>query len=405
MAYQPIVQPLPIIAANTDVFGNQKVSAYVTQLDVKFTQDDSPLLVDYITSGTGAVSRVAAKASMELTTAAASDYVIMKSFQSLAYFSGKGAKLIETFAKFNSQTNVTKRIGYFTSTTVAPYDSGRDGLWLESDGSDVYVVTAVNGTEVKVASGSWDDPLDGTGASGKTVDWTKSQILQVDFGWLGYNVVQWCIVIDGELIMFHESKHANVIDAPYMSQSNHPMRWEIRQTGAGSGIMQVTCSTFGSQGGADDIGKVLSANNGSTFVNANVVGTRYACLGLRLKSTALNTLINLIDTTQLAQTADDWLFEIIINPTVAGTFTYNGITNSALEVANGVTANTVSGGTVLASGYGAASFAGGTLAASLENAIRLGSAIDGTQDEIVLSIMPLSSNLDIFTSLTWREFN
>jgi len=41
----------------------------------------------------------------------------------------------------------------------------------------------------------------------------------------------------------------------------------------------------------------------------------------------------------------------------------------------------------------------------LVNALNLGAKIDGTRDEIVLAVMPVAgaSNLDIYSSMTWRE--
>lgn len=47
---------------------------------------------------------------------------------------------------------------------------------------------------------------------------------------------------------------------------------------------------------------------------------------------------------------------------------------------------------------------GGT-SANLPNALYLGSQIDGTLDEIVLCVRPLSSNATIQGSLTWRELS
>jgi hypothetical protein len=62
--------------------------------------------------------------------------------------------------------------------------------------------------------------------------------------------------------------------------------------------------------------------------------------------------------------------------------------------------NTVSGGSLLSSGYGSSSSA---IREKIESALRLGMTIDGTLDTVVLSVQPLSSNLDILGSITWRE--
>jgi hypothetical protein len=45
----------------------------------------------------------------------------------------------------------------------------------------------------------------------------------------------------------------------------------------------------------------------------------------------------------------------------------------------------------------------GAIQLRLETARRLGAAIDGTVDELVLAVMPLSNNADIEACLSWRE--
>ena len=46
---------------------------------------------------------------------------------------------------------------------------------------------------------------------------------------------------------------------------------------------------------------------------------------------------------------------------------------------------------------------GGNAGGDLKNSLLLGAKIDGTPDEIVLCVRPLSANADIQGSLTWRE--
>ena len=81
-------------------------------------------------------------------------------------------------------------------------------------------------------------------------------------------------------------------------------------------------------------------------------------------------------------------------------------TNSAVQIATGATANTVTGGTSIAGGYSQSGVKGGAIGSEIENALRLGVAIDGTTlDEIVLCVRPVagSTNIDIEGSLEWRE--
>ena len=100
---------------------------------------------------------------------------------------------------------------------------------------------------------------------------------------------------------------------------------------------------------------------------------------------------------------------LILNPTVQNTFTYVDESRSAVQIARGGSTNTVTNGFKLAGGFfesgGAALGSAGSLGSEIDNALLLGSLIDGTVDEMVLCARPIggSSAVDIEGSLTWRE--
>jgi len=107
----------------------------------------------------------------------------------------------------------------------------------------------------------------------------------------------------------------------------------------------------------------------------------------------------------MSETADDFRWTLHLNPTVSGTFTYSDIENSAIQGAVGATANVITDdGLVIDSGFASTSFnAGGGADRKFVTALRMGSTIDGTIDEIVLSVTPLTAGADIQGSLTFRE--
>ena len=101
---------------------------------------------------------------------------------------------------------------------------------------------------------------------------------------------------------------------------------------------------------------------------------------------------------------DSYEWSLILNPSVAGTFTYSDVTNSALQTAigNGST-NTVTGGTRLLGGYGdTRSILSGD---QFKNLLKLGSSISGTMDSMVLCIYILSTNnSNTYAGLNYRQF-
>jgi len=384
---------------NIDAFGRLRVSQVTTQFDAKQLHDNLPLFIDEETIGTGLATHSTTLAETELQTTAASDAVILQTKQRFNYQSGKSQLLFWTFNEFEVQSNITKRIGYFSSNTTTPFNSTLDGFFLESDGTDIRFKVYRSGTLVdNVVRSSWTDPLDGTGASGVNHDFDNNTIMVCSFEWLGVGEIQLGIVKDGVIIPFLYIDHTDEQNV-YMSSPNQPMRWEMRQSGAGTGSMKVICASANSEGSINQLGKILSDNLGTTHVNANSTASKYALLGIRLQTARVDTLIDLINFSILATTNDNQLVEVWLNPTVTGTFTYNNVTNSSVQIAKGAGA-TVSGGTLLYSKYISAQDA---TPIELENALRLGMSIAGVVDEIVISTNPLTSNSDVLASMDWRE--
>ena len=96
------------------------------------------------------------------------------------------------------------------------------------------------------------------------------------------------------------------------------------------------------------------------------------------------------------------------NPTVATALTYSNVGNSAIQFGIGDTGtpanNIITGpnfGTVLAGGYQARQDANANI--PIESAVRLGSLIDGTVDEHILSATPLTNNNTFLGGIQYRE--
>jgi hypothetical protein len=184
----------------------------------------------------------------------------------------------------------------------------------------------------------------------------------------------------------------------YFDDNNGVFIQSVSPVGAES--LKCICGTVISNGGSDDTGIVRYKSTEGTQLDANISDTIYALAGLRLKSTHLDATVKLLSLSFLAETQDNFEYLILFNPTVAGTFTYNDEPNSAVQTALGATENTVTGGIAIGGGWISAAQAA---TESIENSIRLGSAIDGTPDEIVVAVRPLGTQADIQGSLTWRE--
>jgi len=402
-----------------DAFGRWRVSNPTTLFDSKQIFDDpdlassvenSPLFYDnQETSGSGTSTEydndlAATKLSVGNTTAGTR---IRQTRARFNYQPGKSQLVLLTFTMATQDSGLTQREGI--------YDDN-NGIFLEDNGSDYRIVrrTYTSGSAVDNAVGqsSWNvDPMDGTGKSGITLDFTKTQILFVDYEWLGVGRVRVGFVIDGMYYVAHEFLNTNVLDTVYMSTPNLPLRSEISNDGtAAAATMTQICSTVISEGGAEDLGLVRSASTDGTHVDCTTENTWYAIVGIRLKSAYLAETVKILNVALQEQAGSkkcEWA--LFFNPTVAGTFTYADETASAIQVARGATANTVTNGYRITGGYfesgGAQQGNAGSDSRGIDNALRLGSLIDGTPDTIVLAARPIggTSAADVEGAITWRE--
>lgn len=402
-----------------DAFGRWRVSNPITLFDSKNIFDDDglasnvenqPLFYDnQETSGSGTgtsydVNKAAQTLSVGSTTAGTR---VRQTRMRFNYQPGKSQLVLMTFNLDGTAAGITKREGIFDEN---------NGLYLEADETTIYFVrrTKASGSVVnnRVAQVSWNlDTMDGNGASGVTLDFTKTQILFMDYEWLGVGRVRMGFVIDGNIYYAHEFLNTNVLDVVYMQTPNLPLRSEITNdgTGAADTITQI-CSTVISEGGSEDLGIVRYASTAGTHVATDNENELFAVLGIRLKAEYLGATIKLLNIVLQLQTANitaEW--QLIFNPTVAGTFTYSDQSNSAVQIATGATANSVTGGTVIGGGFiesgGNAAGANGGVSSGIDTALRLGSLIDGTPDEIVLAVRPVGgdSAANFEGGITWRE--
>ena len=391
-----------------DAFGRARVSNSQTLFDSKQLYDDAPLFWNEELNGTGASSHSTANAATTLSVAANADFAIRQTFMRFNYIPGKSQQILMTFVLGSATTNVEKYVGYFNSTITTPFAANRDGIYLKQDGTTQYICQAKTGSETAVAQANWNiDTMDGNGPSGITIDWTKAQIMMIDFEWLGVGRVRVGLVVDGLIYYVHEFLNANSVTAVYMQSPNHSLRYEIRSTGGADDLVHI-CSSVSTEGGEDANGKNVYGSTAGTHVDAATENTLYAIYGIQLKTTHRDAVVMVDNILLQLQSANDFAeWVLLFNPTVAGTFTYNAITNSAVAAATGATANTVTGGFQLEGGFFSAGQGGvgGSSVGAVKNALRLGAAIDGTVDSIVLAVRPVagSSNIDVEGGLSWKE--
>lgn len=415
------VNTLNLITDNStgDAFGRLRVSSPSTIFDSKQVYADpdiapgsenSPLFFDnQELSGSGtSTSYNVLTASTRLSTGAVAGSRARQTRMRFNYQPGKSQLALLTFAMGSQlEAGISRRIGLFDQN---------NGLFFEGNGVNYGFVrrTNVTGTPVdnRIAQADWNaDKMDGTGKSGITLDFTKTQILVIDYEWLGVGRVRMGWNVDGITYTAHEFLNANNLGEVYMSTPNLPIRCEISNNGVGpAAYIDQICASVMSEGGQDPLGSVRAVSTGGQHVDCATENVWYAILAVRSKVGYISQSVNLISATLQEQQGTKKIeWGLFFNPVIAGDLTFAPVPQSGIEYLRGATANTVTGGYQITGGFfesgNNASGAAGSTASSVPNALRLGSLIDGTPDIIALCAKPIggSSGADIEGIITYQE--
>lgn len=328
--------------------------------------------------------------------------------QRFNYQPGKSLVTIKSGNLGNQPAGIKSRLGYFDDN---------NGLYFQNNGGTLEVVrrSNVSGTvaEEIFAQADWNlDTMDrsANSPSGKFLDPAKSQIWFMDFEWLGVGRIRFGLFLDGVPIYIHQMLHANDLSSVYMSTPNLPVRAEIINDGSGpAASLEQMCSTVISEGGVNPNGVFRSNNLGAlaaSEIQAAAINTAYAVAGIRLKPNYLSADIREVDISVVETTggSNPFLWSVHFNPTLTSGLTYTDQLRSGVQFgvgdadpADALTDN----GFIIHSGYASGSTK--NVQVDLGSALRLGSLIDGTPDEIVLAVTPITTNQDILASLSWRE--
>ncbi len=390
---------------SVDAFARLRVSDNFTIFDSKQLHDKQPLFWDELLGGGATSVHSSADASVVIAvTASASDYAIRQTKQRFNYQPGKSQLIFFTFL-CECVPGLTKRMGYFSGDEASPLDP-ENGIFFETSNNELKWNIAKDGSITEtVSQDNWNvDKLDGTGASGITLNMDATQIAIVDFEWLGVGRVRAGFVIDGLIYYTHNFNHANndSFNSVYMSTPNLPLRYSIESDGSVAGSLTHICSSVISEGGIEKTGILRSVENSPGFVPSYALGTKYALVAIRLKDAYHDISVIPEAIAIVIGTNDSFKWELHLNPAINGTFTYSDLNDSSVQFAQGVVSNTVPTDGVIISRGGASTVTRAS-EAELKTALRIGSTIAGVRDELVLVFQPFTNNTSVWADLNFRE--
>lgn len=352
----------PDSSTELDAFGRQRVSQLQVLGFKSFEYGYDDTFMEQSVSGTGAVASTVNEAALSLqtggTASGAKAIVATRKFH--RYVPGR-SQLVRFTGTFGTpKANVRQRAGYFSS---------RNGVFLEYDGTTLYFVrrSYVTGSavDVRVPQSEWNDPFDGSGPSGLTLDFTSTSWLAwVDLEWLGVGRYRFGFAspTTGKLIVAYENAGTGQLAVPYMTTASLPVRYEIENTDAAASATTLKwfCYSVDSEGG-DDMG-IVHHHAIDNLVTAKSVptGSFQPILAIRAKTTGPNSVPNRgqiqIERVGLIVTGTDHvLFRQILNPTTltaaGGAISWTSIGHIAEYAAFSNGADTIAGGTTIDSTY------------------------------------------------------
>ncbi len=396
-----------LVSVGTDAFGRLRVASPLTQFDSKQIYDKAPLIWDdQQMSGAGTTSTY--NANQASTTIAVANLTagrrVRQTFRSIVYQPGKSTQILMTgvLTDLGAAAGITTRFGQMNE---------QNGLGVQLRGLELEFIrrTFTSGVVVDnvVAQADWNiDRLDGTGPSGLTINLTKTQILAIDYEWLGVGAVRLGFVINKKLVYCHQMNHANNLATVYMSTPNLPLRYEIINDGTGParGLTHI-CATVMSEGGSELAGFDLAVTRGSAPLAALNNNNQFPLVAIRLNTTQLGVSVVPKGISVVCTSTATFRWMLLLNPTIVGTaLVYAAVPNSAVQAALASTnATTVTGGTQLASGYAAAG-ATGDVNLPVPGDIQMGATLAGVSDVLVLAVQMVVGGAETYYGgMTWHE--
>jgi hypothetical protein len=396
-------QLITIGGNNVDAFGRIRVSNPLTIFDSKNIMSQNTLF-NATTANGGSVTYTSNKSTVNLNvTEAASSKTVRQSNRVMSYQPGKSLLIFNTFVMNTLTANLKQKVGLFDAN---------NGIFFYADGTTLKIVrrtyTSGAAVDTEISQSSWNgDILNGTGASGFTLNAATSNILFIDIEWLGVGSVRVGFVINGQLITAHTFYNANSLTTVYMQTANLPIRYEIERAGtltAGTYTLQQICSSCISEGGYSPQGleEMIGTGTVSAGVNLATANTYYNIATIRIKTARPYAVIVPSGVDVLNISNGDFEWGLFVNATPSSAFSYTSFSDNVERDLTLVDLTSL--GTRIAGGYLGGKTAPFTLGGDfIAFANQLGQTIGGVSDTLTLGVRPGTANGDVAGLLKWYD--
>jgi hypothetical protein len=199
--------------------------------EADFEYGPQPLRWETLTTGSGSFAHKPSQGGVQLVvTNAAGDAVVRQSRPYHRYQPGKTMYMASACLFGTPDTNNRQRVGYFDDSNGIFFEQGPPTAG-NPYGMGVVVRSDVGGLPVdnRIDLTAWN----GDSAMKAKLDWTRIQMLFLEYAWYGAGALRWGVVINGEPVILHQVAVGNLEGqtVPWARTGNLPVRYECRNVG------------------------------------------------------------------------------------------------------------------------------------------------------------------------------
>lgn len=201
------------------------------------------------------------------------------------YIAGTTNLSLITFVMNPAKTGLMQSVGIF--------DDLNGFIFRVRDNVAEFVIRK-NGVDAEIVPQTeWNgDRLDGSKSkfnkSGVLADFSKAQILAIDYQWLGVGKVRFAFTYGDEVVVSHTFYHANKVTEVYTFQPSLPVRWEIRNTGTtqSTSTLMLICASVHCENSDIETGFSRSVSTDGTAVTVSAANSANGkgIIAIRLKN-------------------------------------------------------------------------------------------------------------------------
>lgn len=322
----------------------------------EYTVDNTDLNTNTVVDG-GTVTQASGMAVVGSSTTTAST-ALFQSKQHAKYRPGLSGNDRFTVLFTSPVAGTEQYIGVMDETGSS--QAFKNGYGIGYNGTTFGFHVWRNDTLSTVTQANWDDPLDGSGASGMTLVHTNLNVWEIRFQYLGAGKIELCVEDDstGDFVVVHTILYANNFTEPSVHNPNfHHTMWVNNKATTSNIVIKSASYAYFVEGKTSFI-ELHQPENASGTKQKTTVTTEVAIFTIRNKSTYASKT-NFIDIILLgagasveASSANNLAtVRIVKNASIGGSLSYSNIDTSDSVIEIDTSGTTVTGGKELGAGF------------------------------------------------------